>query len=509
MRKNGILVFLSMAIAFFAQANGEETELETALQPSGTIPVVYINTENNDPILSKTDYLNATMWIDSCGVEDVEAFGSADEPMELQIRGRGNSSWSGFAKKPYRLKLAKKGTPLGFPKSKHFVLLAHAPTQSQMRNVTTLQLARQIGLGWQPQNMPVELVINGEYLGVYSFCQNIRIDSDRVNISEQPDSNLDLMTIDDGWLVEIDNNPDTPQILVPQNYDLEGGPGVRFARFTCKTPEVLSPFQEAWITAQMGKITRMIYSEDKSECEWEELVDIESLAKYYIIQELTCNYDAFRGSTFIYHTAGGKWTFGPLWDCEWTYVSGSRSGTFWDERAWQTGSSGRPVWISEIWKFRRFREEVLRQWEAFYPEKYDAIYDFVDDFYSRYKDAFVRNGERWPQYNGITIHLTYSWLKSQLKNYGEWMDEFCRKASGISPVSDDLSGIRVFAEGDIIRVESEKEVAGVSVYDLSGMVCRAEPVANGVWQAEAGRGLRIVCVTLVGGESAAMKIMVR
>ena len=45
---------------------------------------------------------------------------------ELQIRGRGNYTWDWFEKKPYRIKLDKKAPLLGFNKSKHFVLLAHA-----------------------------------------------------------------------------------------------------------------------------------------------------------------------------------------------------------------------------------------------------------------------------------------------------------------------------------------------------------------------------------------------
>lgn len=74
---------------------------------SGTLPVLYIDTENHAPIVSKEVYLNATYSLDPMGAEDIEALGTKDAPLPMQIRGRGHSSWKG-PKKPYKIKLEKK-----------------------------------------------------------------------------------------------------------------------------------------------------------------------------------------------------------------------------------------------------------------------------------------------------------------------------------------------------------------------------------------------------------------
>ena len=74
---------------------------------SGTLPVLYIDTENNEPIVSKEVYLNATYYLDPMGAEDIEALGTKTAPLPMQIRGRGHSSWKGV-KKPYKIKLSKK-----------------------------------------------------------------------------------------------------------------------------------------------------------------------------------------------------------------------------------------------------------------------------------------------------------------------------------------------------------------------------------------------------------------
>lgn len=93
---------------------------------SQTLPVMFIQTEDNKPILTKTEYINATYYIDPMGIEGIDPIGSVLNPLPLQIRGRGNFTWGYFDKKPYRIKLEKKQALLGMKKSKHFALLAHA-----------------------------------------------------------------------------------------------------------------------------------------------------------------------------------------------------------------------------------------------------------------------------------------------------------------------------------------------------------------------------------------------
>ena len=61
-----------------------------AVSPSGTLPVLYIQTENNDPIVSKDDYINATYYLDNKELSDYQSIGSKSEPLTMEIKGRGN-----------------------------------------------------------------------------------------------------------------------------------------------------------------------------------------------------------------------------------------------------------------------------------------------------------------------------------------------------------------------------------------------------------------------------------
>ena len=94
---------------------------------SGTLPVMHIQTQNNAPIVSKEDYLNATYYIDALGISGYQNIGSATTPLSMEIKGRGNWTWRGFDKKPYRIKFESKQKPLDAPaKAKKWTIIISA-----------------------------------------------------------------------------------------------------------------------------------------------------------------------------------------------------------------------------------------------------------------------------------------------------------------------------------------------------------------------------------------------
>ena len=154
-------------------------------KPTGTLPVVYINTENSKPIVEKEEKIPAKIWIDAAGT-DYASLGSEAAPVKFTVSGRGNYSWVGFEKKPYKVKFDTKTSVLGLPKNKTFALLAHADDKlAFLRNAMGFELSRRMGLAWTPTQIPVELVLNGKYRGLYFFAETIKIDKTRVNITEQ------------------------------------------------------------------------------------------------------------------------------------------------------------------------------------------------------------------------------------------------------------------------------------------------------------------------------------
>ena len=389
---------------------------------SGTLPVLYIQTENKAPITSKDYYLNATYYLDAIGLEGYESIGSASAPLTMEIKGRGNYSWTGFDKKPYRIKLADKQPLLGMKKSKHFALLAHADDSNDrkgfMRNAVGFELSRMIGMTYTPDARPLEVVLNGDYIGLYFLTEHIRVDKDRVNIVEQEDEETDNEKITGGWLVEIDNYDDDPHITIK-----EGGKTTMW--ITYKTPEVLSPQQEQYLTEQMKLIDNLVYGDKNSDELWNYL-DMDALAKFYIVQELTDNYESFHGSCYLHKELGEneKWYFGPVWDFGSSF-NRDKSQYMYQGDVWHNH------WIPEICKFPAFMNRVKEIWNEFYNGDYNNIYNFIDTHENLIAQAAVKDKERWSQYHGSQTIGTYiERTTNVLRKNAEWLNDQWKEGSG-------------------------------------------------------------------------------
>ena len=389
---------------------------------SGTLPVLYIQTENKAPITSKDYYLNATYYLDAIGLEGYESIGSASAPLTMEIKGRGNYSWTGFDKKPYRIKLADKQPLLGMKKSKHFALLAHADDSNDrkgfMRNAVGFELSRMIGMTYTPDARPLEVVLNGDYIGLYFLTEHIRVDKDRVNIVEQEDEETDNEKITGGWLVEIDNYDNDPHITIK-----EGGKTTMW--ITYKTPEVLSLQQEQYLIEQMKLIDNLVYGDKNSEELWNYL-DMDALAKFYIVQELTDNYESFHGSCYLHKEMGEneKWYFGPVWDFGSSF-NRDKSQYMYQGDVWHNH------WIPEICKFPAFMNRVKEIWNEFYNGDYNNIYNFIDTHENLIAQAAVKDKERWSQYHGSQTIGTYiERTTNVLRKNAEWLNDQWKEGSG-------------------------------------------------------------------------------
>ena len=143
------------------------------------LPVLYIDTEGGAPVVTKEEYLDATLTIQ--GNAEYNSATSTLYSGATEIKGRGNSTWLRFPKKPYRLKLDKKTDLFGLGKNKHWALLANYIDDSLMRNSLAGNIAEQLGV-LKMDSIPVELVLNGEHLGSYLLIEHVRADSKRVDI---------------------------------------------------------------------------------------------------------------------------------------------------------------------------------------------------------------------------------------------------------------------------------------------------------------------------------------
>lgn len=465
---------------------------------SGTLPVMYINTENKASIVSKDTYINGNYYIDNLGIEGYESIGRADSTLALQIKGHGNYTWTGFNKKPYRIKLDKKAALLGMKKDKNFVLLAHADDNlAFLRNTVGFELSRRLGLPWTPSQEPVEVVLNGDYIGLYLLTENIRVDKDRVNIVEQPDSATDANVITGGWLVEIDNYQEASQVRITE------GNGASIW-FTYKSPEVLSPEQKNYLTAQVTTMNSAIYNTDKTSTAWENIIDLDDLVRYYIVQEVMDNEESFHGSCYLYKDqSSAKWFFGPVWDFGNSYHSGSLHFIYVNPPFGQT-------WIGEIAKYPRFQQKVKEIWQQFKGNDYATLDSFIDTFISKISTAAQYDAIRWPDYGNADINNRKLQFKSKLTERVNWLiQQWGEGVTAVQSIADNSTININSASAGRISITSDRSIRRVSVYDLTGRLISASAVNASSYNIDVAKGIYIVDAVLSNNSHKRVKIIVR
>ena len=357
---------------------------------SGSLPVVWLNTQDSVTISSKDYYINGTLWIE----DDENPLGSSEQPLIIEVKGRGNWTWRNAFKKPYKVKFASQQSPLGLDKSRHFILMAHCEDISgYLRNTTGYEMSRLMDMPYSPSETPVELVLNGEYMGLYFLSEKIRVESGRVDIVEQSDMETIPDNVTGGWLLELSDDGNKV-IQQHQNND----PANPEFCFITQSPEVLSNEQRNYIHNLIARVDSCIYVPDKNDCSWEQLVDMSTLARFYIIHEVMENVEAFSGSLFMYKDLGWdeKLMFGPVWDFDNSFFQDKTTS---DHFIFDYESQFPFLWIKELLKFPRFQQQVRAEWARFNQNHVlQGVIDHAWQWRELLPAAEVQDAMRWPMY---------------------------------------------------------------------------------------------------------------
>ncbi|RYZ81189.1 MAG: hypothetical protein EOO68_36240, partial [Moraxellaceae bacterium] len=319
--------------------------------PVGTVevlPVLSITTAGAAPIVSKDDYLLGDFSLDVAGAASVQG--------SLEVRGRGNSTWS-WPKKPYRLKLTTSTALLGMPASKHWVLLANYADKTLMRNDIAFMLSRHLGMAYTVRSQYVQLNVNGVDQGVYQLAEHIRIAPDRVNVPEVKVGDTAADKISGGYLLEID-------FRSGEDFCMQSNHGM--PPFCLANPEtLLDPAwsaQRNYIETYFANTEAALFGDDYADpvIGYAAFIDVDSTINYYLINELLKNVDGASASAFLYKKRNGKLFFGPVWDFD---LSMGNAGYSDVEKTYGCHIRNSP-WFDRLFQDSAFRTKVKARWQT-------------------------------------------------------------------------------------------------------------------------------------------------
>ncbi len=339
------------------------------------IPVITINT-NNVLITSKEDYVKMDLSISNTKDEYLLS------NVTGKIRGRGNSTWD-MPKKPFKIKFDKKQDLFGGGASKTWTLIANYCDKSLLRNYLAYELSSLCsGIEYTSTHEIVEVILNGEYLGVYLLCDQMQTGKTRVNI-EEDSSNLDT-----GYLIELDNRaPDEGT----ENIDWFYSYGIPYA---IKSPDpesdTYSVNQLQYIKSYLNKTISIIEQKDFKKIN--EYIDIDSFVDSYIIQELFKNCDVGYSSFYLYKDKGGLLTAGPLWDFD---ISSGNCDYSDVDTPYGFRTKNVNIWYQKLMEVNEFYTLVKNRYLELQPQIKQIILECTNILVN-YKNAFTRNFEKWP-----------------------------------------------------------------------------------------------------------------
>ena len=421
-------ITLALLVSFSLLACGGKQDAPTvivdppvtpsALQASTPkLPVLSIRTASGADIVSKEVYVPAAMTL-------TDTSGAALNEGALEIRGRGNTTWT-FPKKPYRMKLAASAALLGMPANRHWVLLANYSDKTMLRNDLSFELSRMLGMAWTPRSQFVDVQLNGQYLGVYQLTEHVRIAPERVNITSMKVTDTSATNITGGYLLEADerrgqtfcfNSTMTRMVWCAADPETLGDAGWEK--------------QRTYITNYIARTDSAIFGNNFADptTGYAAFIDVESAINYYMVQEVVKNVDGnLRFGASFSKPRGGKLTFGPVWDFDLAIGNVNYNGADLVD-GWY---SRQAQWYTRLFQDPAFSARFKERWaEMKRAGTIDSLQNLVFSRANYLSLVQQRNFERWPilgtyvwpnrvvtgSYDGESIALK-SWLIGRIR----WM----------------------------------------------------------------------------------------
>ena len=348
------------------------------------LPVLYLDTDGGEQIVSKTEYLAATLevWDGEAGL---------GEPLVCSVRGRGNTTWT-WPKKPYLVKLDKKESLLGMNKHKRWVLLANFMDKTLMRNLVAMKVSSMTSLDWTPSCKPVELVLNGKHVGSYLLIEQVRVDKNRVPVTEMTPEDDSGEAVTGGYLMECDFHYDNEvQWLDHHGRCNKFQEGIPFA-VKYPDPEDITQSQLSYIKQYIYDTAEAIYGPDFKDPEkgYAAYIDVDSFIDYWIVYEVMGNLALSNpGSIFCHKDRGGKLKAGPCWDFDWGVLS------FYTAPKAKTGLLHRQaMWYARLFEDPVFLERARARYQELLP-KLETVPEYMESLRKTLSASAKLNFRMW------------------------------------------------------------------------------------------------------------------
>jgi hypothetical protein len=516
---------------------------------SSNLPIIVINTNGQE--IPNEPKIMADMGIIYNGPGQrnniTDPFNHYNGKIGIEIRGQSSQM---FPQKSYGLDLwnangeAIDQSLFGLPAESDWVLYAPYTDKTLMRNFLAYTMSRELGR-WAANCRFVEVIVDGDYRGVYVFMEKIKRNSRRVNIARlrNTDNSGDALT--GGYIFSLDKEPNGWfSSYRPPN---ASNNNTRQFSYVYPNPEDITSQQKAYIKSYVDSFESVLIGpryQDPVEGV-RRFADLTSFMDFFFINEISRNVDGYRLSSYFHKDRDSRDRrihAGPVWDFDLAfrnanYCSGSEV-TGWaymfNYVCPGDGAGLIPFWWERLMTDTAYTSALRCRWESARENTLSLtrINTLIDSVVSLLAEAQPRQHTRWPilgEYvwpNPQPIPTTYageiSALKSWIRARMEWIDLSLPNGGRCGDWPLDQPGSIVVnaypnpfqGSGQLYIQSRRSQVVDIEAIDISGrriatrkanlvMGSNTVPLQAQSWP----RGVYMVRVSNAGGEKVLVKLV--
>lgn len=376
---------------------------------------------------------------------------------EVMIRVRGHSSRR-FDKPNYFIRFVN---PDGTNNPKEFLGMdahhewaLHGPflDKSLIRNYMWYNIAGEM-MEYSPNVRFFELILNGEYRGLYLALETVTSGKEGARLSLSVNKKNNTFS---GYALRLDwGDTEEENKLYPfTNYTTRAKTQHELVYPGTKN---ITPELKETIKNEFSLFEKTLYSYDynNEKYGYKNYIDIDSFVDYFLINELTCNYDAGSLSTYIYKDTGGKYKM-CVWDFNSALDAYQEQPIPTDEFRLNSG-----LWYQMLFMDIDFTDRVVKRYyelrKTVFSEEY--LFGFIDDTIEYLGPAIERNYEKW----GYTFNPGYDLMhptERNPRNYDEailQMKDFIRRR--IAFMDENVESLR--QNNSESKTKKYNEVSGI------------------------------------------------
>ncbi len=351
------------------------------------------------------------------------------------IKGRGNSTWENFVKKPFNIKFKEKVNLFEMGQAKKWCLLANSLDDTLLRSKLVSDLADTVGIHFSAQSVIVDLYVDQEYIGNYTLMESVEIGTSRVNITDLEELNeianpdVDFKTlplagvrgeesyaqngsykwvelprtlnvISGGYLIEYE---------LASRYDEEvsGFVSVYGQPVVLKSPKYASKEQVEYISGYYQDFEDAARNSDgynEKGKHYSKYIDVESMAKMYIFQEYLKNLDAGLTSFYYYKDVDGKLVAAPAWDFDSAFGRRYKrddvkmyepTGIWAATGKLHNELENKSTILSIMCRHVEFRELAQKQWKEYFEPNVEELLNELDELYGKCQASMIADKCKW------------------------------------------------------------------------------------------------------------------